>query len=54
MIKTFLTAAALLVIPSLSLAMGCSSGKHYDQTAMSCAEGMVYDAQSGTCISQIG
>ena len=53
MIKTFLAAVALTVLPGLALAMGCSGYKH-EQTVMSCADGMVFDAQTGTCVSQVG
>ncbi len=40
--------SALLLAPSVSLAMGCSSGKH-DQ-AMSCGEGSTYDSATSTCV----
>ncbi|WP_425038927.1 hypothetical protein [Primorskyibacter sp. S187A] len=52
MIKTFLTAAALTVLPGLALAMGCSSG-HKEDMAMSCADGMSYDSQTGKCVQQV-
>ncbi len=47
-IKTLLAAAALVVAPTLGLAMGCSSSKHETQ-AMSCADGTVYDPATNTC-----
>ena len=40
--------SALLLAPSVGLAMGCSKGNH-DQ-AMSCAEGTTYDDESKTCL----
>lgn len=39
---------ALLVAPSVSLAMGCSHGK--EKQAMSCADGTSYDSTSQTCL----
>jgi len=43
-IKTFLTAAALVVAPALATA--CPA---HDQAKMSCADGMVYDSASHSC-----
>jgi len=40
--------AALLLAPSVSLAMGCSHGKH--EQAFSCAEGTAYDSATNTCL----
>lgn len=51
MIKTFLTAAALTLLPGLALAMGCST-KHEDM-AMSCSDGMTYDSTAGKCVEQV-
>ncbi len=42
-----LSAAALVLLPSLVLAAGCSHSKQ----AMSCAAGTVYDAESKTCVA---
>jgi len=39
---------AVLMAPSISFAMGCSSGKH--KQAMSCAEGSTYDSATQTCL----
>lgn len=39
---------ALLLAPSLSLAMGCSHGSQ--KQAMSCAEGTAYDTASNSCL----
>ena len=39
--------AALMLAPSMTLAEGCSHGKHQ---AMSCAEGTAYDAATKTCM----
>ncbi len=47
--KTLVVALALTLAPTLTLAMGCSNGKHQQQ-AMSCAEGSVFDADKGTCV----
>lgn len=47
-LKTFLSALALTVVPTLTLAMGCSD---HSQQAMSCASGMTWDAQSQSCVA---
>ncbi|MEM9967102.1 MAG: adenylosuccinate lyase [Pseudomonadota bacterium] len=47
--KTIAIAAAISVLPTLSLAMGCSSG-HKEQQAMSCAAGTTYDSATNTCM----
>ena len=49
--KTKLTAAllALLLSPSLALAMGCS-GDHKDISASSCKDGATYDSEKGVCV----
>ena len=39
---------AILMAPSVSLAMGCSHGKHKE--AMSCAEGTAYDSATNSCL----
>lgn len=49
-LKTITTAFALIVLPTLSFAMGCSTPTHTTETAMSCAEGMVMDETTGTCV----
>lgn len=51
--KTVLAALALTLAPTLSLAMGCSYGKH-DQQVMSCAAGTVYDANTNSCVATTG
>ena len=48
-LKTLTAALALLLVPSLTLAMGCSSEAQSEE-AMSCAEGSVMDAETGTCV----
>ncbi len=45
--KIALTAATLMLLPSLGMAMGCNHSKQ----AMSCAAGTVYDADSHTCVA---
>ena len=47
-IKTLATALCLTLAPTLSLAMGCSYGKH--QQAQSCAEGSTLDTKTGVCV----
>lgn len=42
-----LSTAALILMPSLSMAAGCGD----DKQAMTCATGMVYDADSNSCIA---
>lgn len=49
-LKIALTCAALMLAPSLGLAMGCGHGK--EKQAMSCETGTVYDAASGTCVTK--
>jgi len=51
--KTLLSALALTVLPSLALAMGCSSYEH-TTAQMSCADGTAYDAETGTCVPVTG
>ncbi|WP_211097096.1 hypothetical protein [Aliishimia ponticola] len=46
-LKTLVLAAALMSLPGLSLAMGCS---HSKQQAQSCADGATWDSATGTCI----
>jgi hypothetical protein len=48
-VKTLVVAAALSVVPAISMAM-CGSKSHQ---AMSCAEGMVWDAQQQACVQQV-
>ncbi|QUJ78102.1 adenylosuccinate lyase [Sulfitobacter albidus] len=48
-LKIALATTALMLAPSLALAMGCS-GSHSTQ-AMSCAAGTVYDADSNSCVA---
>jgi len=50
-IKTLLTAAALTIAPTLTLAMGCPSSK---SQVMSCADGLVYDSATSSCIATVG
>lgn len=51
--KLTLTALVIAVLPSLSLAMGCSGG--HDQTAqMSCPEGQIFDDESSACVPLLG
>ncbi|MEQ6202760.1 hypothetical protein ABMC88_06855 [Sulfitobacter sp. HNIBRBA2951] len=45
--KIALSAAALLLLPSLGMAMGCNQSKQ----AMSCADGSVYDSESHSCVA---
>lgn len=49
--KTKITAAliAMMLTPSLALAMGCS-GEHMDITVSSCKEGATWDAAKGECV----
>jgi hypothetical protein len=47
-IKTLAIAATLMVLPTLSFAMGCSN--HKEQQAMSCAAGTTYDSATNTCM----
>ena len=47
-LKIALTATALMLAPTLGLAMGCNSGKH--EQAMSCAAGSSYDSATQTCL----
>ncbi len=46
-LKIALAAAALILVPQLSVAAGCSHSKQ----ATSCAEGSVYDAASQSCVA---
>ncbi|MBD3664513.1 hypothetical protein [Sulfitobacter aestuariivivens] len=39
---------ALMLAPTVSLAMGCSHGK--EKQAMSCAEGTTYDSATHACL----
>lgn len=50
-IKTLLTAATLIVLPGLALAMGCHGSNHAEQANMSCATGTTWDADSQTCVA---
>jgi hypothetical protein len=45
--KIALATAALMLLPTLSMAAGCS----YRKQAMSCAAGSVYDADSNSCVA---
>lgn len=45
--KIALSAAALMLLPTLGMAMGCNHSKQ----AMSCAEGSTYDAESHSCVA---
>lgn len=49
-LKTLTAAFALLALPSLALAEGCSSHSTGMDQAMSCAEGSQFDPQTGTCV----
>lgn len=53
-LKTLTATAAfvmtLAVVPSLSVAMGCSTSHSATEQAMSCAEGTMFDDTTGTCI----
>lgn len=51
--KTLLSALALIALPSLALAMGCSGYEH-TTAQMSCADGMVYDAETQNCVPTTG
>ena len=53
MIKTFLAATAVSLLPGLALAMGCSGGHSMQEAAMSCAEGLTFDAEAGKCVEQV-
>jgi len=46
--KTILTAIALTLAPTISLAMGCQGG--HGQQASSCKAGTSWDVTSGTCV----
>ena len=46
-IKTLAIAVALTTLPTLSVAMGCSSK---EKQAMSCATGTTYDSASHSCL----
>ena len=48
-IKTLLAAAALSLVPAVSMAM-CAGKSHQ---AMSCADGMVWDSEQQTCVEQV-
>lgn len=48
-LKTLTAALALVLLPTLSMAMGCSTHTS-DQQAMSCAEGSQLDEETGTCV----
>jgi len=50
--KSLMTAAALMILPGLALAMGCSGSKH-DDMAMSCAQGTTWDAATNTCVEVV-
>lgn len=45
--KIALSTAALILLPTLGMAAGCS----HDKQAMSCATGTTYDADSHSCIA---
>ena len=47
-IKILAIAAALTLLPTLSIAAGCSHNK--EQQAMSCAEGTAYDSATHSCL----
>jgi hypothetical protein len=49
-LKTITTAFALIVLPTLSYAMGGCSTHTATETAMSCAEGTMMDEETGTCV----
>ncbi|WP_198952228.1 hypothetical protein [Phaeobacter sp. 22II1-1F12B] len=48
-IKAALTALALTLVPTLGLALGCSSEKR----AQSCAEGTSWDTETQSCVKQV-
>ena len=47
--KTLLAVTALMLAPSLAMAMGCS-GKYHDQQAASCMPGTSWDAEKQACV----
>ena len=47
--KTILTAIALTLAPTISLAMGCEHGQH--KQAASCASGSSWDSDLGKCVA---
>ena len=49
--KTLLTALVLVVVPTLSFAMGGCSGYGHETTAMSCADGMMFDTEQQKCVA---
>ncbi|MEL7345840.1 MAG: hypothetical protein AAFN59_13470 [Pseudomonadota bacterium] len=49
--KTMLVALTLTVLPSLSMAMGCSGYGHDTTASISCADGMTFDADQQRCIA---
>lgn len=48
--KLTLAALALVLAPSLALALGCSSREHQ---AQSCAPGMVWDSVQQACVKAV-
>ncbi|MFP4239445.1 adenylosuccinate lyase [Rhodosalinus sp.] len=49
-VKTLVVAAALTVVPAMSMAM--CSGMKSDQ-AVSCADGKVWDSEQRACVEQV-
>ncbi len=49
-IKATVAALALILIPAVSMAYGCSARGHQ---AQSCASGSVWDAAQQTCVKQV-
>ena len=53
--KMLLATLALIVTPSIALAMGCGIGHtKTEQVVMSCAEGSIYDTEAQRCIPTTG
>lgn len=49
-LRILISAVALITIPAVSFAMGCSGRGHQ---AQSCAPGTVWDANTQNCVKQV-
>jgi len=53
--KLLLATAAVMLAPSIALAMGCSSGHaKSEDVVMTCAPGSVFDADAERCVPTTG
>jgi len=50
-IRTAVVALALVVAPTLALAMGDCRSNHRSTSAASCAEGHIWDARTQGCVA---